>query len=274
MAQSPTVGIVMPAYKAGDTIREAVDSVVAQAYQKWELLVVADDGFDYAHLLPVDPRMIFLNTGRHGAGPSAARNLGLERARQPLIAFLDSDDTWYPDKLSVLAPLANEHGIALDNVRFCYRTAKRPCGTYWDNPPEGWHDLDFYGQVSQGLWPVYRRDLIGSARFQEPLRFAEDAVFNLSLIARNRGAFLCARSLHEHKIRPGSLSQSPASAGNAEQSYTWILEHLRSGNHLFFPSHLVAQAVSIFEKRRDINRAFIESGLVDFQDFETRQRAQ
>ncbi len=274
MRESPCVSVIMPAYEAADTIRGAVDSVIAQTYRQWELLVVADDTMDYAPLLPADPRIIFLRTRSRGAGPSAARNVGLDRARQPLVTFLDSDDVWYPEKLAVLAPLAHERGIALDNVRFCYRHKNRACGTYWKEPSEGWHDLDFYGRVSESLWPVYRRDLVGDTRFHEPLRFAEEAVFNLSLIARNEGAYLCARPLHEYRIRPSTLTRSAGAAGRAEQAYTWILVRLREGDHLFFPPRLVEQAISIFEKRRDINRAFVESGLSDFQDFEIRQRAQ
>lgn len=272
MGESPRVSVIMPAYEAAATIRAAVDSVVAQSFPHWELYVVADDMIDYAPLLPADPRILFLRTGRRRAGPSAARNVGLEHARRPLIAFLDSDDAWCTEKLSRLAPLAHERGIALDNVRFCYRHEKRPCGTYWKDPAEGWHDLDFYGRVSESLWPVYRRDLVGDTRFQEPLRFAEEAVFNLSLMARNGGAYLCARPLHEYRIRPGSLTRSAGAAGRAEQAYTWILARLRGGDPLFFPPDVLAQAISIFERRRNLNRAFMESGLADFQDFETRRR--
>ncbi len=272
MGGSLGVSVIMPACEGADTIRETVDSVVAQSFQQWELLVVADDTIDYAPLLPADPRILLLRTGRYRAGPSAARNVGLDHAQQPLVTFLDSDDAWHRDKLSRLAPLAHQYGVALDNVRFCYRH-KRASGTYWQDPTEGWHDLDFYGQVSESLWPVYRRDLVGGARFQEPLRFAEEAVFNLSLIARNAGAYLCARSLHEYWIRPNSLSRCAASGDRAEQAYTWVLARLRGGDHLFFPPPAIEQAISIFEKRRDTNRAFVESGLGDFQDFETRQRA-
>ncbi|MHB1514042.1 MAG: glycosyltransferase family 2 protein [Acidiferrobacter sp.] len=272
MEESPGVSVIMPAYEAADTIRETVASVIAQSAPQWELLVVADDRIDYAPLLPADPRILFLRTGRHGAGPSVARNVGLDSAHRPLVTFLDSDDAWHRDKLSRLVPLARERGMALDNVRFCYRHEKHPCGTYWKDPAEGWHDLDFYGRVSESLWPVYRRDLVGGTRFQEPLRFAEEAVFNLSLIARNKGAYLCAQSLHEYWIRSGSLSRSAASADRAEQAYTWILARLREGDSLFFPPQLIERAIAIFEKRRNTNRAFIESGLGDFQGFETQHR--
>lgn len=273
MRESPRVSVIMPAYEAAETIREAVDSVLAQSHRQWELLVVADDMIDYAPLLPADPRITLLRTGSRGAGPSAARNMGLDRARQPLVTFLDSDDVWYTEKLSRLGPLAHERGIALDNVRFCHRHQERPCGTYWKDPAEGWHDLDFYGRVSESLWPVYRRDLIGDTRFQERLRFAEEAVFNLSLMARNEGAHLYARPLHEYRIRRDSLTRSAGAAGRAEQAYTWILARLRGGDHLFFPPERVDQAISIFEERRNTNRAFIEGGLSDFQDFETKRRA-
>lgn len=272
MLEPKHVSVIMPAYEARETIGEAVASVLAQTYTALELIIVSDDGVDYAPFLPADPRIIIRTTGTRGAGPSLARNIGIDSARYPFVGFLDSDDIWCPEKLQVLTPLAHQNGIALDNVRYCYPTQKTPCGTYWDHPTEGYYDFAFFAQVSQGLWPIYRRDVIGDVRFLENLRFAEDAVFNLSLIAKNNGAYLCSQPLHEYRIRQGSLSQSPDSGAHAEHAYSWILAQLCGGDPLHFPPDEVSAAIRFFEERRQLNRAFIESGLSDFQNFEIRNR--
>ena len=272
MVEPNPVSVIMPAYESRLTIHEAVVSVLRQSHTALELIIVSDDRICYAPLVPADRRIVFLTTGAYGAGPSVARNIGIDAARHPLVGFLDSDDLWYPEKLQVLAPLAYQNGLAIDNVRYCYSAEKKPCGTYWTDPVDGRYDFAFFAQVSQGLWPIYRRDLIDSVRFVDNLRFAEDAVFNLSLIAKNNGAYLCGQSLHEYRIRNGSLSQSPDSAVHAERAYSWVLAQLRTGNPLHFPADKVPAAIAIFEKRRALNRAFIDSGLSDFQAFETQNR--
>lgn len=267
------VSVIMPAFEAAATIREAVASVLAQDYAPLELIVVADDEADYRAVLPADARLVFLRTPSPAAGPSVARNLGLDRARHPFVAFLDSDDVWYPRKLPVLVPQAAQWGIALDNARSCYPSGTKPCRTCWEDLPDGHYDFGLFGQVSQPLWPVLRRDCLGEARFAERLRFAEDGVFYLSLIARNRGAYLYGQPLHEHRLRSGSLSQSAGAPQRATEAYDWVLAQLRAGNALHFPEDTVAEAIAIFEYRKALNQAFEDQGLRDFEAFEAARRA-
>ncbi|MBF0817554.1 glycosyltransferase [Microbacterium paludicola] len=93
------VSVVMPALNRADTIRAAVDSVLAQTHGNLELIVIDDGSTDatpdivreYARR---DDR-VRLVTGPH-AGVGAARNLGIEHATGEFVAFLDSDNTWVP----------------------------------------------------------------------------------------------------------------------------------------------------------------------------------
>ncbi|AWP22319.1 hypothetical protein C4901_02240 [Acidiferrobacter sp. SPIII_3] len=273
MGRSLSVSIVMPAYRAEASIGAAVRSVLAQTYRHWELIVVADDGVDYQALLPADRRLVLARTGACGSGPSAARNRGLDGARHPLVTFLDSDDVWYPDKLTILAPLARAHGIALGNTRFCEHPGPGYGANCWHDPVEGCHDWLFFARVSESLWPVYQRAVIGRTRFPECLRFAEDAVFTLSIMARHGGAYLYPRPLHEYRLRPESLSRSGDAVRRADEAYGWILSVLREGDRLSFPAETVDSAIAVFERRRALNRAFPASGMRYFQEFETGMRA-
>jgi glycosyltransferase involved in cell wall biosynthesis len=101
---SPTVSIVLPTFNRLQFLREAIDSVFAQTFEDWEL-VVADDGSDgdtlaYFAALEQLSRVKVLRLA-HTGNPSAVRNAALRAARGQYIAFLDSDDIWMPDKLSV-----------------------------------------------------------------------------------------------------------------------------------------------------------------------------
>jgi len=98
--ESPGVSVVIPTYNIGPFIGAAIDSVLAQGFQDFELLVIDDgssddtpdiaDGFD-------DPRVRVYR--RAHRGPTYAMNEAIERAQGRWIAFLDGDDLWMPEKL-------------------------------------------------------------------------------------------------------------------------------------------------------------------------------
>ncbi len=93
------VSIIIPTYNRRAMVCEAIDSVLAQSSQSFELIVIDDGSTDgtVEHLVRLDPT-IRIERIEH-RGPAAARNRGVEMARAPLIAFLDSDDLWAPAKL-------------------------------------------------------------------------------------------------------------------------------------------------------------------------------
>lgn len=101
-AAQPLVSIVMPAYNAAATIRQSIESVFAQTYPNWELLVVDDsssDGTAEIVLGYIEDRRVHLIRGPGRAGAAGARNVALSHATGDLVAFLDSDDVWLPEKL-------------------------------------------------------------------------------------------------------------------------------------------------------------------------------
>ncbi|CAB1068153.1 Putative N-acetylgalactosaminyl-diphosphoundecaprenol glucuronosyltransferase [Olavius algarvensis Delta 1 endosymbiont] len=99
-AKYPRVSVILPTYNRGWILRDAIDSVLVQDFTDFELLVV-DDGStdDTGEILDSYGRdIIVLRQGNQGV--SAARNRGIAESRARLIAFLDSDDCWLPQKLT------------------------------------------------------------------------------------------------------------------------------------------------------------------------------
>lgn len=94
----------MPAYNCADYIAESIKSVQNQSYRNWELIVADDnstDGtVDTVRSMAADDNRIHLLETDINLGPAAARNRAINAAQGDYIAFLDSDDIWYPDKLS------------------------------------------------------------------------------------------------------------------------------------------------------------------------------
>jgi teichuronic acid biosynthesis glycosyltransferase TuaG len=113
----PLVSIIMPAYNASRHIAESVQSALAQTYPHWELLVVDDGSTDdtaevVQGFITSDPRIRYFS--RPNGGQAAARNTGLRKASGDLVAFLDADDLWLPEKLE--SQLAVLDGTGADLV--------------------------------------------------------------------------------------------------------------------------------------------------------------
>lgn len=96
----PLISVILPVYNRANWVARAIDSVLSQTYQNIELLVIDDGSTDDTPqvLESYGSRLRVLKQAH--AGAEAARNLGLENARGEFIAFIDSDDLWYADRLS------------------------------------------------------------------------------------------------------------------------------------------------------------------------------
>jgi glycosyltransferase involved in cell wall biosynthesis len=101
-ASPPIVSVIIPAYNVAPYISETLDSVFAQTFAGYEVIVVNDGSPDTEDLeqalAPYLDRIVYLTQENRGAG--AARNNGLMAARGEFVAFLDADDLWLPDYLS------------------------------------------------------------------------------------------------------------------------------------------------------------------------------
>jgi glycosyltransferase involved in cell wall biosynthesis len=110
--KSPEVSIIVPTFNRLRYLRPAVDSVLAQSFSDWEL-IVADDGSQgetasYLAALHEPPRIRVLRLP-HTGNPGAVRNAALRAARGDYIAFLDSDDVWLPEKLALQLASLRSH---------------------------------------------------------------------------------------------------------------------------------------------------------------------
>ena len=106
MSSEPTVSVVICFFDAERFLREAIESVFAQTFGAWELLLVDDGSRDggpeiarEAVVARPDRVRILEHPGRENRGISASRNRGLEEARGRYVAFLDADDRWVERKL-------------------------------------------------------------------------------------------------------------------------------------------------------------------------------
>ena len=110
---NPSVSVIIPTYNRGWSLRAAIDSVQAQAFDDFELIVVDDGSTDDTPQILDDYGPAVTVIRQANAGVSAARNTGIRAARGALVAFLDSDDRWLPEKLSAQVDFFAAHPDAM-----------------------------------------------------------------------------------------------------------------------------------------------------------------
>jgi glycosyltransferase involved in cell wall biosynthesis len=95
----PKVSVIIPTYNSANYLPEAIESVLAQTYKDFEIIVVDDGSTDNTQevVVPYLDRIIFLEVPN--GGPAKARNHAIRESSSEYVAFLDADDIWYPDKL-------------------------------------------------------------------------------------------------------------------------------------------------------------------------------
>ncbi|MGI8655331.1 MAG: glycosyltransferase family 2 protein [Pyrinomonadaceae bacterium] len=111
---APAVSVVMPAYRVARYIGAALDSVLAQTFGDYEIIVVNDGSPDTVELEqalePYRSRIVYIK--QENQGPSGARNTAIRRSRGTYVALLDSDDVWLPDYLAEQMKILRDDPLA------------------------------------------------------------------------------------------------------------------------------------------------------------------
>lgn len=195
----PAIAVVMPVYNRADSVRMAIDSVLAQDFTNFELIVVDDgsrDGTADVVEAVSDARVRCLRQPQNGGG-NAARNRGIREAISPLICFIDSDDQFLPRKLGFLAGYFErnpEIDVLLDSFRLTYPPEKRKSAVDRINP-----NLIGSAEVEQAVFArrLYKATpalsarceaLIAAGLFDETLKRRQD----MDLILRLTRCARCA----------------------------------------------------------------------------------
>ena len=253
------VSIVVPACAAEATIARAVASLAAQTWPDWEAVVVADDGADYAAVLAraglADRRLRFVSTGGVRTSCHHARNVGLAAVTGDIVGHLDADDVFAPERLAVLAPLAERHGAAVDNTAVVADDTGallyRAFGDLAAPIELGLGDLL---ALSVPLFPLVRRD---HAEPRLPgIEFAEDVVANLRLIDRLGRLRVVPRTLMEYRVVGGSICHSDDSVAQFDRAYAALIERVTRGDGLGLLPASRAVARDGLAAKRALNAAF------------------
>ena len=215
----PSMTVVMPVYNREAWVGQALESVLAQTWSDFEIVVVDDGSTDgTADVLRRYLPQITLLSSPH-AGAYAARNLAIHQSRGALVAFIDSDDVWHPDRLECQVPLLDDPEVGLvfgDASLVDYRRApaRRLRRTFFDGAPP------FRGRGGSGFTRdnfiplssvLVRRQCFETCGQFAPVRVGADYLKWFEIAHRHALDYV-SRPVCDYAIHPGSLTYDTASA--------------------------------------------------------------
>lgn len=227
----PAVSVVIPTYNHANFLQAALRSVQAQTTVDWEAIVVnnfsQDNTIDLVAAFD-DPRIRLVNFRNNGI-IAASRNHGVQLAKAGLIAFLDSDDVWYPRKLELcLARLAEGHDLVCHGEAWVSSSAGPRQVIYGPAARAAYESLLFEGNCLSTSAVVVRKkalESVGGFNESPAIVTAEDYDLWLALSqAGFRFAFipeiLGEYRLHEHNQSKAALRNMNAILAVVERHYS------------------------------------------------------
>jgi glycosyltransferase involved in cell wall biosynthesis len=213
----PYISVVIPTYNHAHFLKNAIQSVLDQKYENWEALVVdnhSDDNTDEVVLGFDDKRIKLLKTHNYGV-IAKSRNLGIKKSKGDWIAFLDSDDCWYPTKLkTVIDSLENNlyDVVSTDELMVNQLNGKQNILRYGPYTKNFYEAMLLYGNRFSTSATIVRRSFLINKKllFREDDNFVtvEDYDFWLR-IAMESADFLFLRSVEgEYNLHGNNSSKN------------------------------------------------------------------
>jgi glycosyltransferase involved in cell wall biosynthesis len=207
----PKVSVVIPAYNTASYLPEAIESVLQQTYQDFEILIVDDGSTDNTAEIALSyaPRVKLIK--KENGGPAAARNTGMQHATGEFIAFLDSDDSWVPDKLAEQVALLDTNpaiGLVYGKAQMFQQIgANRQWGGVIGHTQSPTLKLLLFGNFIPAQTVLFRRtcvERVGYMKESDALPVAEDFEFWLRF-AKNYSLVGIDRTLAYYRIHENNL---------------------------------------------------------------------
>ena len=234
---SPQLSVIIPAYNIAPYIAETLESVFAQTFTGYEVIVVNDgspDTKDFETALrPYLDRIVYLK--QENGGASVARNTGLKAARGEFVAFLDGDDLWLPNYLDEQMKFIQTRGcdLACADAIFFGDESKNGATymTAWMNDAPDSGDFNFLDLVDAKRSVVTsgvvarRQSIIEIGLFDKELRRAQDFDLWLRLACSGHRLSYQRKALLKYRRREDSLSGGLINSHRRELTIFDKIEH-------------------------------------------------
>lgn len=205
--------IILPFYNADQTLRDSIQSVINQSFDKWELLLINDGSNDSSLSIAKgysqkDERIRIINLIEN-KGVGHARNMGIELAVNDFILFLDSDDLWYTIKLEVLSEYIVDnpaYGVYYSSYNIITNEGVSCNKVLKVTPINGL--MDYLKRTNIGLsFTLVDRSRIGKIRFSQH-RTRQDTRFWIELLQNQIRFCPIQIVLGDYRLTKNSLSRN------------------------------------------------------------------
>lgn len=202
------VSIIMPSYNTARFIKETVESVLAQTYTNWELIIVddcsTDNTDDVIQGFLYDKRIKYIKNEKN-SGAAVSRNRALREAEGRWIAFLDSDDLWEADKLKKQVAFMEDNGYRFSYTNYVeIDEESNPNGKYVTGPKK----ITKHGMYNY-CWPgcltvMYDAEAVGLIQIADIKKNNDYAMW--LKVCKKADCYLVNETLARYRKRSGSIS--------------------------------------------------------------------
>lgn len=240
MSATPLISVIVPVYNCAATLGRCVESILAQDYENFELLLVDDGSTDRSAEVArsyAGERVRVLV--KENGGPALARNFGLDNCSEEAekVCFVDSDDYVDPDYLSSLLATGGDLAVTAlthhwpDGQTEAQRLPDRTYTSFRDN--RAFLSSLAGGAFNPPVGKLYSLSVIRAAGLRfPPLRLLEDVSFNFSYLEKCRTVCMSGRATYHYLHRPGSETS------RADMEAVGNYENLHRRLHSFFAPEL------------------------------------
>ncbi|MBC1794712.1 glycosyltransferase family 2 protein [Listeria booriae] len=200
------VSVIIPTYNSEATIAKTISSVLNQSYKSLEIIIVDDASNDKTVQIiqDIDKSQISLFVLKQNIGAAEARNVALSKARGRFIAFLDSDDTWYPEKLARQLRFMEEHQAGFSFTAYERVVASTVKNTVQVPRRLAYNDL-LRNTIINCSTVVIDRKRINHIKMPS-IRTRQDTATWLSILKKGHVAYGLNQVLASYNLRNDSLS--------------------------------------------------------------------
>ena len=213
MKSKPFFSVIIPTYNHANYLKKALDSVLAQSFNNYEIIVIDDNSTDNTSAVVNNYKnKIIYNKIRNNRIIGRSRNLGISISKGEWLAFLDSDDEWLKDKLQIVFNFINENNKyqIICNNELIFRNSKKMFSNYGPFVENFYERLLVEGNCISTSASIVNKNFLFSegVRFSEKKEFigTEDYDFFLQLAKKNAKFFFINNFLGIHNYYHGSLS--------------------------------------------------------------------
>ena len=232
------VSIILPNYNSSETIKQTINTILKQAYENWELIIV-DDNSDKKTKNILSKlkkfkkiKIFYLNKNK---GAAYCRNLAIKKSKSYYIAYIDSDDLWKKNKLNLQINFMQKNNYFFTYTNYITFKINKPVKKTILAPSK----FDFNSFVKNTSIAtstmIVRRSSAGKIKFSNT-KICEDYYYKCQLLKKIGNAYCYSACLTEYQIRKDSLQS------NRIRNLYWIWKINKSFNHF----NILKNLISIF----------------------------